>query len=482
MAIYHLHVKNGSRAGGQSARAHAQYVSRDGKYSRERDALVYAESGHMPAWTDERGLDYWDAADLYERANGQLYKEVEFALPVELSAEAQRELAVDFAHQLTDAEQLPYTLAIHAGRGSNPHCHLMMSERANDGIEREPAQWFKRANRAEPELGGALKTRTLQTKDWLVATREAWAEQANQALERAGELERIDHRSLAAQGIEREPSVHLGPIVHAIELQGLATERAAAALAVDRLTGQLINLAQLEEGLSHERARLREREIRPTLSGPEREGPALGDDDGSLAPSREPDRGRGLERDFGDGREAVSGPGPDGAPGAGDRAAAGREPAHGAVERDRAAGVGGAAVGAPDRAVDMELEPGSVGGGPDRSASDRDPGRERADAVLAAWPAERGVGAADELSLGVGGDDAGGARGDAAPDRSGDRQQVAAAAAAETLAAAEARALQQLEEARAAHQAARERERERQREAEQARREREGGAEWELEP
>ena len=478
MAIYHLHVKNGSRAGGQSARAHAQYVSRDGKYSRERDVLEYAESGHMPAWTAEHDLDYWDAADLYERANGQLYKEVEFALPVELSAEGQRELALDFAHHLTDDEQLPYTLAIHAGRGSNPHCHLMMSERANDGLERAPEQWFKRANRAEPELGGALKTRTLQTKDWLVATRESWAEHANQALERTGELERIDHRSLAAQGIDREPGVHLGPNVHAMELRGLQTERAAVALGVDRLTGQIINLAQLEEGLSDERACLREREIRPALSGPEREGPALGDDDGSVAHGREPDRGRGLGRDLGDGREAVSGPGPGGAPGAGGRAAASREPAPGAVEGDRAAGLAGLAVGAPDQAVDLGLEPGSVGGGPDRGAGDRDPGRGRADALLAARPAERGVGAADELSLGVGGDDAGGAGGDAAPARSGDRQPVAAA---ETLAAAEALALQQLEEARAAHQAARERERERQREAEQAR-QRERDAEWELEP
>ena len=79
MAISHLHVKNGSCSGRQSAHAHAQYVLRAGKYSRERDALVYAASGHMPSWTAARSLDYWDAADRYERANGQLYKEVEFA-------------------------------------------------------------------------------------------------------------------------------------------------------------------------------------------------------------------------------------------------------------------------------------------------------------------------------------------------------------------------------------------------------------------
>ena len=479
MAIYHLHVKNGSRAGGQSAHAHAQYVSRDGKYSRERDALVYAESGHMPAWTAERELDYWDAADLYERANGQLYKEVEFALPVELSAEAQRELALDFTHQLTDAEQLPYTLAIHAGQGTNPHCHLMISERANDGLEREPDQWFKRANRAEPELGGALKTRTLQTKDWLVATREAWAEQANQALERAGELERIDHRSLAAQGIDREPGVHLGPTVHAMELRGIQTERAAVALSVDRLTGQIIDLAQLEEGLDHERARLREREIRPTLSGPEREGPTVGDDDGGVARGREQDRGRGHERDLGDGRAAIPDSGPDGTAGASGRAGASRDPTQGAVERDQSTGVGGQAAGAPDRAVAVELEPGSVAGGADRGAGDRAAGRGRADALLAARPAERRVGATDDLSLSLGSDDPGGTGGVAQPAQQGERQQVAAA---EAQAAAEELALRQLDEARAAHQAARERERERQREAEQARRERERGAEWELEP
>ena len=94
MAIYHLNVKNGSRGGGQSAQAHAAYIERAGKYGLagpdgvERDAALYCESGHMPAWAVGDDLAYWQAADVYERANGQLYKEVEFALPVELPAQA----------------------------------------------------------------------------------------------------------------------------------------------------------------------------------------------------------------------------------------------------------------------------------------------------------------------------------------------------------------------------------------------------------
>ena len=111
---------------------------------------------------------------------------------------------------LTDAEQLPYTLAIHVGNGANPHCHLMISERGNDNIERSAEQWFKRYNAAEPEAGGARKSTALKPKAWLEETRAAWAEQTNQALQEAGLEIQIDHRSLAAQGIARVPGIHLG--------------------------------------------------------------------------------------------------------------------------------------------------------------------------------------------------------------------------------------------------------------------------------
>ena len=49
----------------------------------------------------------------------------------------------------------PYTLAVHRGQGENPHAHLMISERANDGIERSREQWFKRYNSKDPEKGRA---------------------------------------------------------------------------------------------------------------------------------------------------------------------------------------------------------------------------------------------------------------------------------------------------------------------------------------
>ena len=225
MAIYHLSVKTGSRISGQSAKAKSDYIEREGKYEKDRDELAYSESGNMPEWAEDNPQKYWEAADEHERANGSLFKEVEFALPVESDERQQRELASSFAADLTGGERLPYTMAIHRGGGDNPHVHLMISERGLDGHARDAEQWFKRANKAAPEKGGALKTRSFMNKEWLGNTRKAWETAANTALERAGRSERIDHRSLAAQRAEaiergqvdradelsRQPGVHLGP-------------------------------------------------------------------------------------------------------------------------------------------------------------------------------------------------------------------------------------------------------------------------------
>ena len=72
----------------------------------------------MPAWAQDDPRTYWAAADDHERSNGRLYREVQFALPNELSPEARRDLARSFAEQLTDVQEgkLPYTLAFHKGR------------------------------------------------------------------------------------------------------------------------------------------------------------------------------------------------------------------------------------------------------------------------------------------------------------------------------------------------------------------------------
>ena len=244
MSLYHLSTSVGSRGGGQSASAKDDYIEREGRYSRDQSEVEHTESGHMPGWAADDPHAYWEAADAHERANGRLFREVEFALPTELDEGERRELALEFAQFLTAGERLPYTLAIHRGRGENPHCHLVISERSNDGMERPAETWFKRYNGKAPEQGGARKVST-SSKEWLQSTREAWAEHANWALARVGCMERIDHRSLSeraeearetgdlerAAELSREPGKHLGPGA-AIETKFRMGERESRSSAV----------------------------------------------------------------------------------------------------------------------------------------------------------------------------------------------------------------------------------------------------------
>ena len=227
MAIYHLTAKTVSRGGSASAAARSDYIERSGRYRHDEAEVLHKGHGNMPAWVKNYPRNYWEAADTHERANGRLFKQIEFALPKELSPQQQTELAVSFCADMARTKDgpLPYTFAIHKGRDeANPHCHLLISERVNDGHFREPDQWFKRAAK-DPLKGGAKKTNELRPREWLIQCRELWAERANLALQRAGHEARIDHRSLEAQGINRAPTIHLGPSVAAVERRGIRTPR-----------------------------------------------------------------------------------------------------------------------------------------------------------------------------------------------------------------------------------------------------------------
>ena len=230
----HLNVKTGTRTTGQSAAAKYDYISRDGRYARAcQDEVVHIESGSMPAFASSDARVYWAAADGHERSNGRLFRSLTAALPNSLDPAGRLELARSFAAHVT-AGQMPYTLAVHAGlskeagAASNPHLHLVFSERVNDGVERAAEQWFRRAATADrdPASGGARKSERTKPREWLEETRQAWAAEMNLAFGRAGVADRVTAESHAAQlarareagDAEEEqrlllnpPSQHIGP-------------------------------------------------------------------------------------------------------------------------------------------------------------------------------------------------------------------------------------------------------------------------------
>ena len=212
MAIYHFTTRGGKAHQSRAIR-HSGYIAREGIYA-ERNDLIAREVGNMPTWAQANSADFWQACDELERANGRAYREFEVALPREFTHEQQRELVRQFVSEQLGNKHV-YEWALHDKGDGNPHAHIMFSERMQDGIEREREQFFKRANSKSPERGGCTKDDGWRgTKGnppvRLQEARSRWADLQNAHLERAGELARVDHRTLTAQGIDRIPQLHVG--------------------------------------------------------------------------------------------------------------------------------------------------------------------------------------------------------------------------------------------------------------------------------
>ena len=213
MAIYHLSVKTVSRSAGRSATAAAAYRAgveitdeRTGEihdYTRkggvESAALILPDNA--PEWARDRA-QLWNAAEQAEkRKNSTVAREFEIALPAELSPAEREKLAHDFTRELVNRHGMAADVAIHApgkeGDNRNHHAHILLSTR-----------------RLGPE-GFTEKTRELddqKTGPQIVTQwRERFASLQNERLREAGIEARVDHRTLEAQGIDREPTRHLGP-------------------------------------------------------------------------------------------------------------------------------------------------------------------------------------------------------------------------------------------------------------------------------
>lgn len=264
MAIYHLSAKVISRAGGRSSVAAAAYRTagrlRDERQGLEHDysrkgGVVHAEimaPENAPGWMRDRD-QLWNAVEAVEkRRDAQLAREIEVALPRELDHDEHLELLRGFVQREFVDRGMIADVAVHEGIARDglgqPHAHIMLTMRELIGE------------------GFGKKDRSWNAPDLLKGWREAWARDANAALERAGRSERIDHRSLDAQRAEakqlveqarecgqeelalkfekkvvelsREPEPKIGPTANAQEKRGIVTERGEAFRAVQARNAQ----------------------------------------------------------------------------------------------------------------------------------------------------------------------------------------------------------------------------------------------------
>lgn len=233
MAIFHLHGQMIKRSAGRSAVACAAYRSgetlydeRLGKvfdYTRKHDveeSVILGPKG-MPEWLRDREA-LWNAVEAAERTNGQPAREFDLALPIELvraNPRAAKELVTEWAFDMFVVHGLIADIAFHDMQSGNPHVHVLVTTRPL----RSDACEFQEASH---HVFGK-KARHLNDRVNMDIWRWNWACAVNETLEVHGIDARIDHRSLAAQGItDREPGIHVGPEATAMWLErGIESDR-----------------------------------------------------------------------------------------------------------------------------------------------------------------------------------------------------------------------------------------------------------------
>jgi hypothetical protein len=204
MAIFHLHVGIVSRKTGRSAVASSAYRSGE-KLHNERDGITHdytRKSGvvhteiilpeNAPKEYQDRSV-LWNAVERTEkRYDAQTARDIDMALPTEFDRQEQIKILREYINKNFVSQGMCADFAIHDKGDGNPHAHVMLTTRDVD----------------KEGFGG--KNRDWNKKEQLEQWREDWADVCNERLKKKDLPERIDHRTLKAQGIDREPTIHEG--------------------------------------------------------------------------------------------------------------------------------------------------------------------------------------------------------------------------------------------------------------------------------
>ena len=205
MAIYHFSVKILSKNFGHNTVAASAYRSGSRlqckstgtvKNYRRKTEVQYSvihTPEDAPSWTHDRE-QLWNTVETFEtRKNSQLAREIVLAIPRELTSESRPALLDGFVKDAFVSLGMIADYSIHDKAG-NPHAHIMLTLRevSADG------------------LGFGAKRRDWNNPGLVDKWRSQWAEHANKMLAHQGHTERIDHRSLAEQGIAGPATVHVG--------------------------------------------------------------------------------------------------------------------------------------------------------------------------------------------------------------------------------------------------------------------------------
>ena len=237
MASYHFHTKHVTRSKGYSSVGAIAYRTasrlrdeRTGElfdFTRRRGVahteMVFPQSAQGDDhWARDRDR-LWNAAEAAEkRKDARPAREFELSLPHELEQVDRVALARAFAREIADRYNIAVDFAVHkphrSGDQRNHHAHILTTTRelGSSGLGPKAALEWSNTDRA--------KHRLMPTGQEIKVLRGRWGQLTNELLQQRNVAARVDHRTLKEQGIDREPTTHLGRAVMGMQRCGIETE------------------------------------------------------------------------------------------------------------------------------------------------------------------------------------------------------------------------------------------------------------------
>ncbi len=188
MAIYHCSVKIISRSQGRSSTGAAAYrsaekivdertdITHDYRRKSGVDHSVIMAPKNSPTWIKDRSRLWNTIEQVEKRKDSQLCREVEVAIPKELSSQEMRLLVSGYVEEQFVKKGMVADINFHHLDGENTLAHILLTMRE-----------------ITPE-GFGKKNRSWNQKERLQDWRKSWEQHANQSLERSGHHQRIDHQ------------------------------------------------------------------------------------------------------------------------------------------------------------------------------------------------------------------------------------------------------------------------------------------------
>ncbi len=282
------------RSQGQSAVEKASYISRtelfneyDGKTYRPKyhEDLVHSEISlpeNAPAEFADRAT-LWNSVEQVEKGQkAQLARMMKASLPNDWSYEVAVDAVRDYVNRNFVSKGMCADWAIHDSENEkgerNLHFHLLLTIRPleQDGTwgakQRKVYLLDKDGNKIRNKNGKGYKCTTEQTTDWnnkdnAKIWRKDLADTVNAVNEQIGLDVHWEHRSFKDQGIDLEPTIHLGEKASALERKGIPTERGNINREIIKQNNVLEQAKAMVASASENLVRIRETKVKDVFTG-----------------------------------------------------------------------------------------------------------------------------------------------------------------------------------------------------------------------